>query len=145
MKKFIILISIITLSAFQSCKKNDSPGDNYDFSNSVAPYVTIKGLGDIEVTAGEVVPVTLQMRSSIQQTVTATYKVTGIINTPSATVVFPVEAKEAKASLTIPNTAAVGSTATFTLVSAKTGDGRSLTIGQNANSAGQTFTIEVVQ
>ncbi|MCD0487394.1 hypothetical protein LPB86_04080 [Pedobacter sp. MC2016-14] len=145
MKKFIILISILTISAFQSCKKEDSPGDNYDFSNSIAPYVTIEALEDIEVAAGDVVDVTLQMRTSLQQSVTATYKVTGIINTPSATVVFPAEETEASASLTIPVNAAVGSTAVFTLVSAKTADGKSLTIGQNANSAQQTFTIEVVQ
>lgn len=145
MKKFIIFISILTVSAFQSCKKDDSPGDNYDFSNSIAPYVTIETLEDIEATAGEVVPVTLQMRTSLQQSVTATYKVTGIINTPSANVVFPAEETEASASLTIPINAVVGTTAVFTLVSAKTADGKVLTIGQNANSAEQKFTIEVVQ
>ena len=91
MKKIIILFSILVITVLQACKKDPSPGDNFDFSNSLAPYVTITSLDDVEVEPGKVASIDLQMRTSLQQKVTVTYKVEGAINIPSATAVFDKE------------------------------------------------------
>ncbi|PYF75863.1 hypothetical protein [Pedobacter nutrimenti] len=147
MKKIIFLVSILSIVMFQSCKKHDSPGDNYDFSNSLPPYVTIKDLSEVDVAPGDPVSITLQMRTSLQQTVTATYKVEGAINIPNATVVFPLEAKEAKITFNAPANAVVppatSATAVFTLIKAQTADGRALTIGQDANASLQKVSVVI--
>ncbi|MNJ97119.1 hypothetical protein D3C87_148610 [compost metagenome] len=143
MKKIIILFSILAITVLQACKKDPSPGDNFDFSNSLAPYVTITSLDDVEVEPGKVASIDLQMRTSIQQKVTVTYKVEGAINIPSATAVFEKEAKDITVSLTAPLIVAPATSAeaTFTLLKAQTADGRALTIGQNADAAAQKVTI----
>lgn len=147
MKKIIILFSILTLAVLQSCKKDPSPGDNFDFSNSLPPYVTIESLDDVEAAPGDNVKITLQMRTSLQQAVTATYKVEGALNIASATVVFAKEAKQAIVTLAIPTNAivppATSSEVTFTLLKAQTADGRLLTIGQNADAAAQKVLIAI--
>lgn len=142
MKKIIVLFSILAITVLQACKKDPSPGDNFDFSNSLAPYVTITSLDDVEVKPGKVAGIDLQMRTSIQQKVTVTYKVEGAINIPSATAVFDKEVKDITVSLTAPLVVAPAQ-ATFTLLKAQTADGRVLTIGQDANAAAQKVTIVI--
>jgi|GEM_PF-1452839 len=145
MKRIIILISIISITLFFGCKKIDSPGDNFDFSNSIAPYVTIESLDDIEAAPGDEIEFNLQMRTSLQQAVTVTYKMEGAVNVPNATIVIEKEAKEALVSYTIPSNVivapATSATITFTLLKAQTADGKSLTIGQNADAAAQKVNV----
>lgn len=145
MKKIIVLISILSVTLFYSCKKNDSPGDNFGFGNNLPPYVTIESLDDIAAAPGDTVNITLQMRTSIQQTVTATYSAVGAVNVPNGTVVFNKEAKEATVSFILPaNLITPPSTSAsfvFTLVKAQTADGKALTIGQDANASAQKVNV----
>lgn len=140
MKK--ILMAILILSAcFQACDKT-SPGDNYEFSNALPPYVTISSLTPITVYQDTTLNVTFQMRTSLQQTVTITYNVAGAVNMPDQTVVINRDKTSAVAAVTIPGTTA---TATLTLVKAVTADGKSLTIGQNNVASAQNVTITITE
>ncbi|NRF38520.1 hypothetical protein [Pedobacter foliorum] len=141
MKKIIVLVSLLSIVMFQSCKKHESPGDNFDFSNSLPPYVTIKDLSDIDAAPGDVVTVDLQLRTSIQQKITITYKVEGAVTVASGTAEIAKESKAGTVKFTIPAGAATPSTATFTLLKAQTEDGKALTIGQNADAAGQKVKV----
>lgn len=148
MKKIIILISVLTIFVFQACKKNDSPGDNFGFGESLPPYVTIRDFDDIEVSPSDTIRVALQLRTSLQQTVTATYKIEGAINVPSATVVFAKESKAATVKFAVPANVivapATSANAVLTLVKAQKEDGTALTIGQNVSAADQKVNIVIV-
>lgn len=145
MKRIIIILSIINTIFLFGCKKEDSPGDNFDFSNSIAPYVTIESLDDIEAAPGDEIEFNFQMRTSLQQPVTVTYKMEGAVNIPSGTITIEKEAKEALVSYTIPANIivppATSANITFTLVKAQTADGKLLTIGQNADAASQKVSV----
>lgn len=141
MKKIIVLVSLLSIVMFQSCKKHESPGDNFDFSNSLPSYVAIKSLDDIEAAPGDEVTVDLQLRTSIQQKITVTYKVEGAVTITNGTVEIVKESKAGTVKFTIPANAATPSTATFTILKAQTEDGQALTIGQDANAAAQKVTV----
>ncbi|AFD08380.1 hypothetical protein [Solitalea canadensis] len=142
MRKILFLFSVISVVLLQSCEK-DSPGDNYEFTNTLPPYVTIQSLKTVTVVAGESATVNLQMRTSLQQKVTATYKVDGAIKLNDQTVVIERDKTTASISILVPAELAVGSESTLTLVKAVTESGETLTIGQDNVAANQKVKIVV--
>jgi hypothetical protein len=141
MKKTLIYILFATLSiVIVSCKKT-SPGDNYDFSNSLPPYVTLSSKS-ISVSSGtSSAKVSFNMRTALEQDVTITYNLTGIVNANNQTLVIPKETTIASASIARPTTGATTGTATLTVVKAVKVDGTALTIGQNNVASSQVATI----
>ncbi|MOA12934.1 hypothetical protein D3C78_1329590 [compost metagenome] len=93
--------------------------------------------------AGESATVNLQMRTSLQQKVTATYKVDGAIKLNDQTVVIERDKTTASISILVPAELAVGSESTLTLVKAVTESGETLTIGQDNVAANQKVKIVV--
>ncbi|WP_133159394.1 hypothetical protein [Solitalea longa] len=142
MKKLLILLTALSALSLQACEK-DSPGDNYDFSTSIPPYITIQSLKDQVVKQGASATVNLQMRTSLQQEVTATYKLTGAINLDNQTTVVERDKTTGLITVAIPANMAVGSEVVVTLVKAITKDGMSMTIGQDNNPDKQKVTIKV--
>ena len=147
MKKLIIYICfLLPIVAIQSCKKEYSPGNNYDFSNSLAPYINIRATA-LTVKQGNTATFAFTMRTALQQTVTVVYSVTGGVTLANQTATIPRDAVTANGSFVVPaNTIvlpATTATATVTLISATTADGTKLTIGQNNVAANQKFTLNV--
>lgn len=141
-------ILIIAAAFFQACDKT-SPGDNYDFSNSMPPYVTISNLTERTVYQDTTLNITFQMRTALQQNVTVTYTVTGAVNLPDQTVVINRDKTTAVAPVTIPpntiTTPGDTATATLTLLKAVTDGGKNLTIGQNNVASAQKVIITITQ
>lgn len=148
MKRILITILILSAACFQACDKT-SPGDNYEFSNALPPYVTISSLAPITVYQDTTLNFTFQVRTSLQQTVTVTYDIAGAVNMPNQTVVINRDKTTAVAAVTIPGniitTPGITATATLTLVKAVTADGKSLTIGQNNVASAQNVTITITE
>lgn len=148
MKKLIYICLLMPL-AFQSCKKEFSPGDNYDFSNSLPPYVAFRALTPITVKEGASASLPFGMRTSLQQTVTVTYSVTGAVNLANQMFVIPKEATSANGSVAIPAGTIVApattATATVTIVKAVKEDGTALTIGANNVASAQTITLNITK
>lgn len=148
MIKILIGILIITAAFFQACDKI-SPGDNYDFSNSLPPYVTISSLAPKTVPQGDTLDFTFQMRTSLQQAVTVSYDVTGAVAVPAQTVVIDRDKTTAVVAIAIPpntiTTPGDTATATLTLLKAVTEDGKNLTIGQNNVASDQQVVINITE
>lgn len=147
MKKLLIYICLLLpVVAFQSCKKEFSPGDNYDFSNPLPPYINIRTTA-LTVKQGNTATFAFTMRTAMQQTVTVVYSVSGAVTLANQTATIPKEAVTANGSFVVPaNTIvppATTATATVTLVSATAADGTKLTIGQNNVAANQKFTLNI--
>lgn len=141
MKKIFYLLFFIGVFAFlQSCDK-EGPGDNYDFSNSVAPYVKITSKGARSAKASSTLNIALDMRNSIQEEVTVTYSVSGAVSIASATAKFAREARSLNAPVVIP--AGANGAATFTLLKAVTASGRDLRIGFNNAPEMEKVTINI--
>ncbi len=148
MNKILIGILFLTAVFFQACNKT-SPGDNYDFSNSLPPYVTISNLAGRTVYQDTTLNFTFQMRTSLQQAVTVTYEVTGAVNLTNQTVVINRDKATAVAAVTIPGniitTPGTTATATLTLLKAVTADGKNLTIGQTNDPTTQRVDINITE
>ncbi|SMC73789.1 hypothetical protein SAMN04488101_102598 [Pedobacter nyackensis] len=145
MKKIIVLLSITAVFLLQACEKK-GPGDNYDFSNSLPPYVALSSTAAVSVKQGTAANISFLVKTAIQQQVTITYKVTGAINIPSATVVLNREAFTVAASIPTAGSIvapATTATATLTLVSAVKADGTVLTIGSKNDPQNQKVVINV--
>jgi hypothetical protein len=151
MKKLLYICLLLPLVAFQSCKKAHSPGDNYDFSNSLPPYVAFKSTADVKVklaadhaTAGSAT-FAFVMRTGMEQTVTVSYSVSGALTLTGQTVVI---AKETVTSpnvvINVPAGTAPG-TAIIKLDKAVTADGKTLTLGADNNAAKQVANIIITQ
>ena len=163
MKKLIIYICLLLpVVAFQSCKKEYSPGDNYDFSNPLPPYVAFSSTANVNValnangtTAGSAA-IEFITRTALQQDITVTYSVTGALTLTNQTVVIPKNTTSTTIPavapsttptphrITVPANTAPG-TAVVTLVSAKAADGTALTIGANNVAASQKKNIVITQ
>jgi len=153
MKKLIIYICLLLpLVGFQSCKKAYSPGDNYDFSNPLPPYVAFKSTAAVSVklkadhtTAGSATFGFLT-RTALQQAITVTYTITGgALAAANQTVVIPRDAvTSANVVIAVPANTAPG-TSTVTLNKAVAADGTVLTIGPDNVAANQTLKIVVTQ
>jgi len=137
MKKIkIILYFVIVCLSLQACKK-DSPGDNYDFSNSLPPYVTLTSK-TVSATAGGSANVAINVRTALEQDVIITYNVSGGITLSNQTVTLKKETYTVNAVVPVP--AGTG-TAKLTIVKAVKADGSSMTIGQDNVAANQVATI----
>ncbi len=158
MKKIIIYICLVLpVVAFQSCKKEFSPGDNYAVTDPLPPYVAFSSTAAVSVKldADHTTPgsATIEFitRTALQQDITVTYSVTGAItltnqtavikkNTTSTTTVTPAFSVK----VPVPANTAPG-TAVVTLVSAKAADGTALTIGANNVASAQKKNIVITQ
>jgi len=134
------------LVAFQSCKKEYSPGNNYDFSNSLPPYITIR-TSALTVKQGNTATFAFTLRTALQQAVTVVYSVSGAITLANQTATIPKNTLTANGSFVVPAgtivSPATSATATVTLISATAADGTKLTIGANNVAANQKFTLNV--
>ncbi len=137
---------LLPVVAFQSCKKEISPGDNYDFSNSLPPYINIRTT-PLTVKQGATATFAFTMRTAFQQPVTVVYSVSGAVTLANQTATIPKDVVTANGSFVVPANTIVApattATATVTLVSATTADGTQLTIGQNNVAANQKFTLNI--
>ena len=147
MKKiFFALIIIAAIS--QSCDKHESAGDNYDFSNSLAPYVALSSTAAKTVKQGTSTTVTFQLRTALQQKVTVYYDVTGGgVNLTNQTFVIDREKTSATATVNIPANVIVApapsATATLKIVKAVTDAGTLLTLGSKNTPETQKITINI--
>lgn len=148
MKRIIILISILTSFLFQACEKK-GPGDNYDFSDSLPPYVALSSTAAKTIKEGQAGVFSFVMKSSLQQIVTVTYKVEGAVNLSNQTATIARDALTGTASVTIPVgtivAPATSATATLTLVKAVKADGTILTLGSTNNASAQKVTINITK
>jgi hypothetical protein len=147
MKKIFFAI-IILAAILQACDKHESPGDNYDLSNTLPPYVAFSSTAAKTVKQGASTTVTFQLRTALQQKVTVYYDVTGGgVNLTNQTVVIDRDKTSAAATINIPANAIVppATTAqtTVKLVKAMTESGTMLTIGSKNNPETQKVTINI--
>ena len=147
MKKIFFAIFILAVLT-QSCGKHESPGDNYDLSNTLSPYVALSSVSAKTVKQGASTTFTFQLRTALQQKVTVYYDVTGGgINLTNQTVVIDREKTSAVATVNIPANVivapATSATATLTLVKAVADDGTLLTLGSKNNPTTQKVVINI--
>ncbi|MBL7708827.1 MAG: hypothetical protein JNJ86_07120 [Chitinophagaceae bacterium] len=148
MKKiFFYIITILSLLSLQSCDKYESPGDEYDFSQNLPPYVALSSTAAKTVREGTAATFTFQLRTALQQKVTVYYDVTGGgVNLLNQTAVIDRDKTSIAATVNIPVVIvppATTTTATLTLVKAVADDGTLLTIGSKNNPATQKVTINI--
>jgi hypothetical protein len=148
MKKIFFPL-IILLVCLQACSKHDSPGDNYDLSNTLPPYVALSSTAAKTVAQGSSTSVTFQMRTALQQAVTVYYDVTGGgVNLTNQTVIIDRDKTSVVATVAIPNNVivppATSATATLKLVKATKADGTLMTIGSKNNPSTQVVTINII-
>lgn len=145
----VIYLPILCIIILSSCDKKNSPGDNYDFSNSLPPYVTISSPSTFARTVkqGASTTVTFQLRTAMQQPVTVYYDITGAFTATNKSVTIDREKTSVTETISIPANLVVApatsATATLTLTKAVAADGTQLTIGQKNNAADQKVTITI--
>lgn len=149
MKKIFFALFIFSV-ILQSCDKHESRGDNYDLSNTLAPYVALSSTSAKTVKQGASTTVTFQMRTAMEQKVTVYYDVTGGgVTLTNQTVVFDREKTSVTATINIPANIivppATSATATLKLTKAVTESGQMLTIGSKNNPETQKVTINITQ
>lgn len=123
-------MTIMTAFFLQSCKKK-GPGDNYDFSNSLPPYVEISTKTSSTVVEGTSLAVAVRLKTAVQEPVLVNYTVSGAFST-TGTITIPRGTLTASVTLAIPSTLVpVGSPsvgASFAITGATKGS-TNLTIG----------------
>ena len=145
MKNIFILLICSTIG-LQGCDKN-GPGDSYDLSNPIAPYVALSSTADIEVVQGDDAKVIFSVRTAFQQKVTVYYHVTGAIELADQTAT--IERNKTSVAIFIPTPADIITTpgtteeAMVTLTKATTEGGRELTIGQRNDPETQHVNIVI--
>jgi hypothetical protein len=142
---------LLPFVAFQSCKKAASPGDNYDFSSSLPPYVALSSTAARSIknpTIDTTVAVGFLVRTALQQSITVTYSVSGAITQANQTVTIPRNAVSVNASIPFAKNILVAPTtsltATVTLLRAVAADGTVLALGANNVASAQKVDIRVV-
>ena len=157
MKKLIIYICLLLpVVAIQSCKKEFSPGNNYDFSNPLPPYAALGSTAalDVELDPDLVTPssadFTFVLRTALQQSVTLTYSVTGAITLSNQTAVIAKNITSVAVSIPVAAGFPVDpvtqtATATVTLTKAVAADGTILALGANNVAANQKMNIVITQ
>lgn len=139
-------MSVFACLFLQACDKK-GPGDNYDFNNSLPPYVALSSTADVTIKQGTSGTFGFVLRTSIQQVVTITYNVTGAVNLTNQTATIARDALTGTATVNIPAGVIVApansATATLTVVKATKADGTSLTLGSTNNAATQKVTINI--
>ncbi|RDC64492.1 hypothetical protein [Adhaeribacter pallidiroseus] len=132
MKKILIGLIVVTGFLFQACDEELS-GDDYDFSTSLPPYVTINNVDTLDVSPGDTIPISFSMRTALQQEATVTYTVTGAVSIPNTVVTIERNKTSATASIPIPVTTGIPALAKILIANATKQDGSPLTIGQKNN------------
>lgn len=127
-KKILIFVLLVGLGLV-SCDKQ-SPGDEYDFSNAVSPYVTLDNEEDIFVEPDSEAGIVFRMRSALQEKVELIYNASGAINLSNQKVAIERNRLTAEVKLTIPASTPTPSEIKVAIVSAKTEKGTELRIGQ---------------
>lgn len=139
-----LLVLFLSVILFASCDK-DSPGDGYDFSNSIPQFVTLSTSGEMEVFEGDEVDVTFAVRSAFQQKVTIYYKISGAVTVAEQSVVLERNKTSVTTTIPIPDGLVTdpGTTveAQLTLTKATKENGDSLTIGQLNDPENQVLTL----
>jgi hypothetical protein len=147
MKKILIFMSLAAAFLLQGCEKK-GPGDNYEFSNSLPPYVALTSTVAKTIKEGASGTFTFTLKTSIQQVVNVNYKLTGALSS-TQTVAIKRDELTGVATVTVPVgtilAPATTATATLTLVSATKADGTVLTIGSKNNPATQVVTINITK
>ncbi len=150
MKKILYICLLMPLMVFQSCKKEYSPGNNYDFSNSLPPYVAFNKTADVSValdadhTTAGAAAFTFITRTALQQAITVTYSVTGALTLSNQTAIIARNTTSIAISVPVPANTAPG-TAVITLTKAVAADGTVLTIGADNVAANQKANIVITQ
>jgi hypothetical protein len=147
MKKIIIYICLLLPAvAFQSCKKEVSPGDNYGVETPLPAYITIRTT-PLTVKQGATATFAFTLRTAFQQQVNIVYSVSGGVTLANQTATIARDVVTGNGSFVVPvNTIiapATTATATVTLVSATLADGTKLTLGANNVASDQKFTLNV--
>jgi hypothetical protein len=148
MKKYFFLIAIVSCLSITACDEKESPGDNYDFTNSLPPYVGLSSTAAKTVAQGGSTTVTFNMRTSIQQDVTVHYSLIGDnINLPDQTATILRDKTSVAVTIDIPDNVIVSpatdATAVLTLLSASKADGTAMGIGSKNVAATQKVTINI--
>jgi hypothetical protein len=147
MKKICFALFILSIMIV-SCTKYESPGFNYDLTETLPAYVALSSTAAKTVKQGTSTTVTFQMRTAMQQKVTVFYEVTGGgVNLVNQTVEIDREKTTAVATINIPANVivppATSASATLTLVKAVREDGTQLTIGSKNNPQTQKVPITI--
>ncbi|MEQ7798356.1 Calx-beta domain-containing protein [Pedobacter sp. ASV1-7] len=140
MKKIIVLLSITAAFLLQACEKK-GPGDNYDFSNSLPPYVEISDKAQLKVVEGTNAVVQVRLKTAVQEPVTVNYNVTGTFST-SGTVTIPRDALTANVTIAVP--ANSSGNATFKITEATKGSTK-LTIGAKGVNSNEVRSLLITK
>ncbi|SDL88893.1 Calx-beta domain-containing protein [Pedobacter sp. ok626] len=139
-------MSIVTAFLLQSCEKK-GPGDNYDFSNSLPPYVEISAKTQLSVLEGTNATIAVRLKTAVQEPVVVNYAVSGAFST-TGSVTIPRGVLSANVTLPIPSTLVPpGSTAvnaSFKITGAKKGS-TDLTIGALGVNSNEVRPILIVK
>lgn len=139
---------MVSIFLLQSCEKK-GPGDNYDFTNSLPPYVALSSTAAKTIKQGASGTFTFVMKTSMQQAVTVTYNVSGAVTLTGQTATIVRDALSGTATVAIPAgtivSPATSAVATLTVVKAVKADGTVLTLGSTNNAAAQKVTINITQ
>jgi hypothetical protein len=159
MKKIIIYICLLLpVVAFQSCKKEFSPGDNYGVTDPLPPYAAFSSTAAVNVAlnADRTTPgsaaIEFILRTALQQDVTITYSVSGALTLTNQIAVIPKNSTSTTLPTTpptpirivVPANTAPG-TAVVTLTKAVAADGMVLALGANNVAASQKKNIVITQ
>lgn len=147
---------LLPVVAFQSCKKEFSPGDNYGVTDPLPPYAALGSTAalDVELDPDMLTPgsadFTFILRTALQQDVTVTYSVTGAITLTNQTAVIAKNTTSVEVSIPVAAGFPVDpvtktATATVTLTKAVAADGMVLALGANNVAANQKKNIVITQ
>lgn len=129
LKYFVFSFVILALA---SCEK-DYPGDSYDFSASVAPFVELAAKTTATVKQGANHTSVVQIRTAFQEDLTVGYQITGDY-TASGTVVLPRNSRTVNLVIAIPAglvvDPAVSISSVLKIVSATRASGEPVIIGR---------------
>lgn len=146
MKKIVLAFCLLAVAS-QSCDKHESPGDNYDLTNTLPPYVALSSTTPKTVQQGTATTVTFNLRTAMQQKVTVYFDVTGAVNLANQTVVIERDKTSAVATINIPAGVVVPpattADATLTLTKGIAENGTELTVGTKNNPATQKVPITI--
>lgn len=148
MKKSTIGFICILAVTMAACDK-ESAGTDYDFGDSLPPYIQITDKTPVEAIAGDTVLIDFNIRTAVQEDVTITYDVAGAVSQPGATVVLERNARIVETMLVIPDglIAAPDTTAaiTVTLKNAVGTKGQPFRVGRIGEPESESMMITVVE
>ncbi|MBA4166658.1 MAG: hypothetical protein H0X41_03790 [Chitinophagaceae bacterium] len=146
MKRTSIILSLAAVIFLVSCDKKSS-GTEFDFSNSLTPYVTLRNTDTVDALEGDSVSLSVGMRTAFQQNVTVYYNVSAPVNLTDQTIVIGRNLLRAAGKFKIGEgivTDPSGSeNADVILTKAVTDDGTLLTLGRYNDPSSQTLDVVI--